>query len=136
MRSLVRPFFLWITYSKGLSQESITIRSSGCPNGCSRPYVAEIAIVGRAPGIYNLYLGAGHAGLVLLFYLTFATGERLNKLFKEAVNEQQILEALYPIFKDFSKTKEANEHFGDFCVRKGYVNPTTAGPDFHENIKI
>lgn len=47
----------------GLKESSITIRSSGCPNGCSRPYVAEIAIVGRAPGIYNLYLGAGHAGL-------------------------------------------------------------------------
>jgi len=59
----------------GLRQDAIHIRMSGCPNGCSRPYVGEIAMVGRAPGIYNLYLGAGFAG------------ERMNKLYKESLNE-------------------------------------------------
>jgi sulfite reductase (NADPH) hemoprotein beta-component len=55
-------------------------------------------------------------------------------LYKEAVNEAQILEALQPIFEDFSKTKETGEKFGDFCIRKGYVKETINGPDFHENI--
>jgi len=99
--------------------DAITIRSSGCPNGCSRPFVAEIALVGRAPGIYNLYLGAGHAG------------QRLNKLYMEALNEDQILEALDPIFGRYATEKEHGEKFGDFCIRKNYVKAVVDGPDFH-----
>lgn len=63
-------------------------------------------------------------------------GERLNKLYKEAVNEEQILDALRPIFQDYSQNKEEGEPFGDFCVRKGYVHATINGPDFHENLKL
>jgi len=100
-------------------KEAITIRSSGCPNGCSRPFASEIAIVGRAPGIYNLHLGAGHAG------------QRLNKLYKEALNEEQILEALDPIFGHYAKDKLPGEWFGDFCIRKNYVRAVINGPDFH-----
>jgi len=103
----------------GLQQEAITIRSSGCPNGCSRPFLGEIAFVGRSPGVYNVYLGADFAG------------RRLNKIYKEALNEVQILDELKPIIFHYAKEKEEKEHFGDFCIRKGYVKATINGPDFH-----
>eukprot|EP00463_Aulacantha_scolymantha_P001736 TRINITY_DN2367_c0_g1_i1.p2 TRINITY_DN2367_c0_g1~~TRINITY_DN2367_c0_g1_i1.p2 ORF type:complete len:119 (+),score=20.90 TRINITY_DN2367_c0_g1_i1:844-1200(+) len=77
----------------GLHDEHIMIRMTGCPNGCARPFVAEIGFVGKAPGIYNLYLGGGHAG------------NRLNKLYKEAVNETQILKTLKPILGRYAKEK-------------------------------
>ena len=98
----------------------ISIRMTGCPNGCGRPFLAEIGLVGRAPGLYNLYLGAGFVG------------ERLNKLFKEMVNEEQIIEALSPLLVDYSKSRSKDEHFGDFVIRKGYIKATTAGKNFHE----
>eukprot|EP01125_Pyxidicula_operculata_P021437 TRINITY_DN824_c3_g1_i1.p1 TRINITY_DN824_c3_g1~~TRINITY_DN824_c3_g1_i1.p1 ORF type:complete len:1529 (-),score=411.01 TRINITY_DN824_c3_g1_i1:160-4746(-) len=103
----------------GLRNDSIVIRMSGCPNGCSRPYVAEIALVGRSPGIYNLYLGAGYAG------------DRLNKLYKESLDEKGILSELTPIIQRYSKERQSGEHFGDFVIRTGYVKATTSGKDFH-----
>ena len=63
----------------GLREDAISIRMTGCPNGCARPYLGEIGLVGRAAGIYNLYLGASH------------TGDRLNKLYKESLNHDQIV---------------------------------------------
>ena len=93
---------------------------TGCSNGCGRPFLAEIGLVGRAPGKYNLYLGAGF------------TGERLNKLYKEMLSEEQILEALEPLLADYAQNKGKNEHFGDFVVRQGYIKATTAGLNFHE----
>ena len=93
---------------------------TGCPNGCGRPFLAEIGLVGRAPGLYNLYLGAGF------------TGERLNKLYKEMVNEEQIIEALSPILQHFAQSRTKDEHFGDFVIRKGYIKATTAGKNFHD----
>jgi len=92
---------------------------TGCPNGCGRPFLAEIAFVGRAPGKYNLYLGASF------------TGERLNKLYKEMLNEDEIIATLTPILEDYSKTRIEGEHFGDFVIRKEYIKATTAGLDFH-----
>ncbi|KXN65974.1 Thiamin diphosphate-binding protein, partial [Conidiobolus coronatus NRRL 28638] len=74
----------------GLRDDSIIIRMSGCPNGCSRPYIAEIALVGKAPNTYNLFLGGG-------FY-----GDRVAKLYKESVDEEQILEVLRPLIKRYS----------------------------------
>jgi len=103
----------------GLSNEDIHIRMSGCPNGCSRPYVGEIALVGRAPGIYNLYLGAGFSG------------ERMNKLYKESVNEEEILKELQPLLQRYAKERNEREHFGDFVVRAGIIKATTAGNNFH-----
>jgi sulfite reductase (NADPH) hemoprotein beta-component len=89
----------------GLADEPITIRMSGCPNGCSRPYVAEIALTGRAPGKYNLYLGGGFHG------------ERLNRLFAENIGEQRILEILAEQFATYARDRHAGERFGDFFVR-------------------
>lgn len=103
-----------------LTQTPISIRMTGCANGCGRPFLAEIGLVGRAPGKYNLYLGASF------------TGERLNKLYKEMLSEEQILEALEPILADYAKNKGRKEHFGDFVIRQGYIKATTAGLNFHE----
>jgi sulfite reductase (NADPH) hemoprotein beta-component len=88
----------------------IVIRMTGCPNGCARPYLAEIGMVGRAPGKYNLYLGAAH------------NGTRLNKLYKESLKHDQILEALKPIIERYAKERQRGEHFGDFTIRAGYVS--------------
>ncbi len=102
-----------------LLQTPISIRMTGCPNGCGRPFLAEIGLVGRAPGVYNLYLGASFVG------------DRLNKLYKEMVNEEQILEALAPLLEDYAKNRIADERFGDFVIRKGYIKATLAGKEFH-----
>ena len=103
----------------GLEDEPIVIRMTGCPNGCGRPYLGEIGFVGKAPGKYNLYLGAGFVG------------DRLNKLYRENINEEQILSELDPIIERFAKEKEDGECFGDFVIRAGYVKATPCGKEFH-----
>ncbi|WP_346216946.1 assimilatory sulfite reductase (NADPH) hemoprotein subunit [Caldifermentibacillus hisashii] len=108
-----------ITKEVGLKQNEIVIRMSGCPNGCSRPALAEIGFIGKAPGKYNLYLGGGFAG------------NRLNKLYKENIGEKEILEALYPIFQHYAKERKEGERFGDFVIRTGYVEEVHSGLDFH-----
>uniref|UniRef100_K3X0T0 assimilatory sulfite reductase (NADPH) n=1 Tax=Globisporangium ultimum (strain ATCC 200006 / CBS 805.95 / DAOM BR144) TaxID=431595 RepID=K3X0T0_GLOUD len=105
-----------ILLANGLRDDAIVIRMTGCPNGCGRPYLGEIGFVGRAPGIYNLYLGAGFAG------------DRLNKLYKEAVDEEQILAELAPIIKNYAENRNPNEKFGDFVIRQGYVKACLAAP--------
>ena len=107
----------------GLRDEPITIRMTGCPNGCARPYIAEIGLVGRAPGIYNLYLGGG-------FY-----GQRLNRLYKPSLKEPQILEELAALFKDYVANRQDGEHFGDFVIRQGVVAEVTEGRLFHEGLE-
>ncbi|KAI8978378.1 thiamine diphosphate-binding protein [Pilobolus umbonatus] len=104
----------------GLKEDAITIRMTGCPNGCARPYLAEIAFVGKAPNTYNVYLGGGHKG------------ERLNKLYKESLREEEILSELNPIIKRYALERESGESFGDFVIRAGYVKKTITGTDFHE----
>jgi len=106
----------------GLQNDEIVIRSTGCPNGCGRPYLGEIGLVGKVPGKYNLYLGAGF------------DGERLNKLYKTSVSHQEIIDALKPILLDYAKERNEGERFGDFTIRKDYVKATTAGNNFHANI--
>ncbi|WP_323013320.1 NADPH-dependent assimilatory sulfite reductase hemoprotein subunit [Devosia sp.] len=91
----------------GLTDTPITLRLSGCPNGCSRPYIAEIALTGRAPGKYNLYIGGGFHG------------ERLGTLVKENVGEAQILGHLDTLFGRYAAERSPDEHFGDFCTRIG-----------------
>lgn len=98
----------------GLQNEEISIRMTGCPNGCARPRLGEIGLVGRARGKYNLYLGAGFVG------------ERLNELYKEMLDEQAILDELQKIFTLFANEKTANEKFGDFVMRKGIVSSKEA----------
>ena len=89
----------------GLVGEEIIIRSTGCPNGCARPYMAEIAFVGKAPGRYQLWLGGN------------ASGTRLNKLFKDVVKDPDIEAELRPILTRYAKDRNAGERFGDWCDR-------------------
>jgi sulfite reductase (NADPH) hemoprotein beta-component len=93
----------------GLGDAPIHLRLSGCPNGCSRPYLGEIALVGKAPGRYNLMLGADHRG------------QRLNTLYRENIDEAQILAALDPLFEAYARGRDAGEGFGDFLVRTAVV---------------
>lgn len=102
--------------ANGLRDDAIVIRMTGCPNGCGRPYLGEIGFVGRSPGIYNLYLGAGFVG------------DRLNKLYKEGVDEEQILAELAPIIKDYAENRTTGEKFGDFVIRHGYVKECLSAP--------
>ncbi len=104
----------------GLKDEPITIRMTGCPNGCARPYVAEIALTGRAPGKYNLYLGGGFHG------------QRLNKMYLENVGEPAILEALDKVLGHFARERKEGEHFGDFAIRAGYVAEVKEGRYFND----
>lgn len=103
----------------GLEQEDIVIRMTGCPNGCARPMLAEIGLIGKAPGKYNLYLGGGFAG------------QRLNKLYKENIGEEEILASLQPIFKQYGQEREPGEHLGDFVIRVGIVQAVHDGQEFH-----
>jgi sulfite reductase (NADPH) hemoprotein beta-component len=103
----------------GLRRDDIVIRMTGCPNGCARPYLAEIGLVGRGPGTYHLYLGAAF------------DGTRLNKLYREDVGHDAIVEALRPLLKAYAAERNEGERFGDFVIRKGVVRPTLAGRDFH-----
>lgn len=89
----------------GLIDAPILLRLSGCPNGCSRPYLGEIALVGRGPGRYDLRLGADFRG------------QRLNQVFRENVDEAAILEALDPLFGSYATERDAGEGFGDFLLR-------------------
>ncbi len=93
-----------------LSDLDTVIRMTGCPNGCARPFVAEIGLVGKAPGRYNLYLGGD------------GNGFRLNKLYQESLNEQQILQQLDELLQNFAENRLTDERFGDFVVRKNIVS--------------
>jgi len=89
----------------GLAGEEIIIRSTGCPNGCARPYTAEIAFVGKAPGRYQVWLGGNTAGT------------RLNRLWKDVVKDPDIENELRPLLARFTKGRNAGERFGDWCDR-------------------
>jgi sulfite reductase (NADPH) hemoprotein beta-component len=89
----------------GLAGEEIIIRSTGCPNGCARPYMAEIAFVGKAPGRYQVWLGGDVAGT------------RLNKVWKEMIKEADLETEFRPVFTRFAKERNAGERFGDWCSR-------------------
>ena len=105
----------------GLSADDIVIRMTGCPNGCARPYVAEIGLVGKGPGRYNLYLGAAY------------DGSRLSKLYAEDVEDAGIVSALDPIFAAYAAERQKGERFGDFTIRAGFVAKTGNGADFHKD---
>ena len=89
----------------GLGNEEITIRSTGCPNGCARPYAAEIGFVGKAPGRYQVWLGGSIAGT------------RLNRVWKETLKDADLEKELQPVFARFAKERNAGERFGDWCDR-------------------
>lgn len=104
----------------GLEDEPITIRMTGCPNGCARPYIAEIGLTGRAPGKYNLYLGGG-------FF-----GQRLNKMALENAGEAAILDYLGGVIERYAHERRSSEHFGDFAIRAGYVAEVREGRAFND----
>jgi sulfite reductase (NADPH) hemoprotein beta-component len=108
--------------SHGLTEDEIIIRMTGCPNGCARPYLAEIGLVGKAPGKYNLYLGAAF------------DGSRLSKLYAEDLDHKGIVGALDPIFAAYMAERQNGERFGDYTIRAGFVAPTGNGADFHNNV--
>jgi len=89
----------------GLANEEIIIRSTGCPNGCARPYTAEIAFVGKAPGRYQLWFGGN------------AAGTRLNRVYKEVIKEVELEAELGPVFQRWQSEREPAERFGDFAAR-------------------
>ncbi|KAB5523977.1 hypothetical protein GE09DRAFT_485886 [Coniochaeta sp. 2T2.1] len=106
----------------GLRQDSIVMRMTGCPNGCARPWLAEVAFVGKAYGAYNMYLGGGYHG------------QRLNKLYRSSIKEEEILEIMKPMLKRYAAEREEGEHFGDWTIRAGIINETKGGQDFHEGV--
>jgi sulfite reductase (NADPH) hemoprotein beta-component len=89
----------------GLAGEEIIIRSTGCPNGCARPYMAEIAFVGKAPGRYQLWLGGN------------ASGTRLNRVWKDVVKDADIEHELRPVLARYANERNAGERFGDWVER-------------------
>jgi len=93
----------------GLQKEEIILRMTGCPNGCARSYIAEIGFIGTALGKYNLQLGGDHAGM------------RLNKVYRESLDEKAILHELDLLLELFAKERKSKESFGDFAVRKQLV---------------
>ena len=95
---------------------------TGCPNGCARPYLAEIGLVGRTPGVYNLYLGGAF------------DGTRLNKLHRKDVDGDAIVAALTPLLRDYAARRADGERFGDYLIRAGHISATTAGNRFHEDL--
>ena len=92
----------------GIGEEAISVRVTGCPNGCARPYTAEIGIVGRSVDLYALYLGASHLGT------------RLGSLFAENVRRRDIPGQLGPVLKRYAENRRPHESFGDFCHRLGF----------------
>ena len=89
----------------GLSGQEITVRMTGCPNGCARPYMAEIAFVGKAPGRYQIWLGGNEAST------------RLNRLYRDVVKEQEIIAELRPVLTRYAQERLADERFGDWVAR-------------------
>jgi sulfite reductase (NADPH) hemoprotein beta-component len=89
----------------GLREDAISLRITGCPNGCARPYLAEIGFVGKAPGKYALYLGAKY------------NGTRMNRLVSPSITVDGAVEMLTPIIKRYALEREDGEGFGDFCDR-------------------
>ena len=106
----------------GLGGDEITIRMTGCPNGCARPYLAEIGLVGVRPGFYHLYLGGAF------------DGTRLSKLYRREVDQDAIVAALRPLFAAYAAERQAGERFADFVIRSGTVRATTAGNRFHADL--
>lgn len=109
-----------IIEENGLQNEEITIRMTGCPNGCARHALGEIGFIGKSPGKYNMYLGAAF------------DGSRLSKMYRENIGEEAILSELRVLLSRYAKEREEGEHFGDFVIRAGIVKATTDGTNFHD----
>ena len=95
----------------GLRNIPLTLRITGCPNGCARPYLAEIALIGRAPGRYTLRLGAD------------AVGQRLNVIYRDNIDENAIITVLDELFTRYARERQTDERFGDFLWRAQLLTP-------------
>lgn len=95
----------------GVDEEAIIFRITGCPNGCGRAMLAEVGLVGKGPGKYNLHLGGNH------------NGTRIPKLYRENLDEEALFAELDSLIGRWVTEREADEHFGDFVVRAGIVAP-------------
>ncbi len=104
----------------GLRDDAIIIRMTGCPNGCGRPFLAEIGFVGKAPGKYNMHLGAAF------------NGSRMNVLYKASVAAADIVGLVRPLLRQYASERLPAERFGDFVIRAGIVTPTGKAADFHD----
>jgi len=109
-----------IVDENGLRNEEITIRMTGCPNGCARHALGEIGFIGKAPGKYNMYLGAAF------------DGSRLSKMYRENIGEEEILKELRVLLSRYAKERQQGEHFGDFVINAGIVKEVTDGTNFHD----
>lgn len=96
----------------GLADEVFTVRMTGCPNGCARPYNADVGIVAKTKGKYTIYLGGRRLG------------DRLGFVYKELVPLEEIVAALVPVFTYFRQDRQDGETLGDFCDRMGVENLT------------
>ena len=105
----------------GIPHDSIIFRVTGCPNGCGRSMLAEVGLVGKAPGRYNLYLGGNRAGT------------RIPRLFRENITDAAILDELDGLIGRWAAEREAGEAFGDYVIRAGIVRPVVdSARDFHD----
>ena len=98
----------------GLNNQEFIIRATGCPNGCARPYVAEIALVGKGPGRYQLYFGGNEAST------------RLARVYKDVVKSDELMNELRPILMRYAQERKAGERFGDFSERVLFNTATAA----------
>ncbi|TNH05003.1 assimilatory sulfite reductase (NADPH) hemoprotein subunit [Testudinibacter sp. TR-2022] len=109
----------------GVAEEQIVLRVTGCPNGCGRAMLAEIGLVGKAIGRYNLHVGGNLAGT------------RIPRLFKENITEVEILAILDGWIGDWAQNRQSNESFGDFAIRSGISKPViNAAIDFWDVTKV
>lgn len=99
-----------ILQQHGVGEQHIVLRVSGCPNGCARALLAEIGLIGKAPGRYNLYLGGNR------------TGTRIPRLYQENITEQEMLSHIDQLVARWAQHRTTNEDFGDFTLRAGVVN--------------
>jgi sulfite reductase (NADPH) hemoprotein beta-component len=107
----------------GVGDVPMVMRMTGCPNGCARPFVAEVGLVGKGPGRYNLMLGGD------------GKGSRLNRLYGENLSEPEILAALEALFRRFASERQEGEGLGDFSIRAGLVRPVlNPVEDFHDPV--
>ena len=89
----------------GLQQEELIVRMTGCPNGCATPFMAEIALVGKGPNKYQMYLGGNEPST------------RLNRVYKDSVKGEDLIAELRPLLIRFREERRPGERFGDFCAR-------------------
>jgi len=106
----------------GIAGQNIHLRVSGCPNGCARPYLGEIALIGKALGRYNLLLGSD------------SSGQRLNRLYKENIDEADILAELEPLFLRYASERNSGEGFGEYLYRADILDDQTGPDNFHQAI--